>query len=85
MVDEDFLDDLCDFVTEGIKRDVGGIPRQFLLELITVQNLVEEHDGSDGGKEYIPRDVYHFPWTGYLRRSRALWMGKRFVMLMIMG
>ena len=58
LVDDGFLDDLCNSVTEGLKGDVGVIPRQFLRELITVPDLVEEHDGADGGKEYVPRDVY---------------------------
>jgi hypothetical protein len=48
-------------VTEGLKGDVGVIPRQFLRELITVLDLVEEHDGSDGGDAYIPKEVYDFP------------------------
>lgn len=65
LVDDAFLDSLCDKVTQGLKGDVGVIPRQFLRELITVLDLVEEHDGSDGGKEYIPKDVYDFP-TGDL-------------------
>lgn len=61
LVDDDFLNSLCDLVTEGLRGDVGVIPRQFLRELITVLDLVEEHDGSDGGKEYIPKEVYDFP------------------------
>jgi len=61
LVDDSFLESLCDKVTEGLKGDVGVIPRQFLRELITVLDLVEEHDGSDGGEEYIPKDVYDFP------------------------
>nr|MDA3788753.1 BREX system ATP-binding protein BrxD [Desulfobacula sp.] len=65
LVDDDFLDSLCNLVTEGLKGDVGVIPRQFLRELITVLDLVEEHDGSDGGKAYIPKEVYDFP-TGEL-------------------
>ena len=24
-------------------------------------DLVDEHDGSDGGKVYIPKEVYNFP------------------------
>ena len=49
-------------MTQGLKGDVGVIPRQFLLELITVLDLVDEHDGSDGGKVYIPKEVYNFPF-----------------------
>jgi len=47
--------------SQGLKGDVGVIPRQFLRELITVLDLVDEHDGSDGGKVYIPKEVYNFP------------------------
>lgn len=65
LVDNDFLDSLCDKVTTGLKGDLGVIPRQFLRELVTVLDLVEEHDGSDGGKAYIPKEVYDFP-TGDL-------------------
>jgi hypothetical protein len=61
LVDDEFLEFLCNSVTEGLKGDVGVIPRQFLRELITVLDLAEEHDGSDGGKPYIPKDVYNFP------------------------
>ena len=61
LVDDSFLESLCDKVTEGLKGDVGVIPRQFLRELITVLDLVEEHDGADGGNEYIPKNVYDFP------------------------
>lgn len=64
LVDDDFLGQLSQLVTEGLRGDVGVIPRQFLRELITVLDLVEEHDGSDGGKEYIPREVYNFPSGG---------------------
>jgi len=61
LVDDSFLDSLSKMVTEGLKGDVGVIPRQFLRELITVLDLVEEHDGSDGGDAYIPKEVYNFP------------------------
>jgi len=61
LVDDTFLDNLCDHVTTGLKGDIGVIPRQFLRELITVLDLVDEHDGSDGNKPYIPKDAYKFP------------------------
>ena len=64
LVDDDFLGLLSKLVTEGLRGDVGVIPRQFLRELVTVLDLVEEHDGSDGGDEYIPREVYNFPTGG---------------------
>lgn len=72
LVDDDFLDSLCSQVTEGLKGDVGVIPRQFLRELITVLDLVEEHDGSDGGEPYIPKDVYDFPSGGLSEEDRIL-------------
>ena len=72
LVDDDFLDSLCSRVTEGLKGDVGVIPRQFLRELITVLDLVEEHDGSDGGEPYIPKDVYDFPSGGLSEEDRIL-------------
>jgi len=76
LVDDGFLDDLCDSVTEGLKGDVGVIPRQFLRELVTVLDLVEEHDGSDGGKVYIPREVYNFPSGGLSEEEKTLVQGK---------
>ena len=75
-VDDAFLEFLCDKVTEGLKGDVGVIPRQFLRELITVMDLVEEHDGSDGGKEYIPKDVYDFPSGDLSAEDQALAEGR---------
>lgn len=72
LVDDSFLEFLCDKVTEGLKGDVGVIPRQFLRELITVLDLVEEHDGSDGGKEYVPKEVYDFPSGGLSAEDQAL-------------
>ena len=61
LVDDEFLDALCTHVTTGLKGDVGVIPRQFLRELITVLDLVDENDGSDGEKAYIPKEAYKFP------------------------
>ena len=75
-MDDGFLDDLCDYVTEGLKGDVGVIPRQFLRELITVLDLVEEHDGADGGKEYVPREVYNFSLDGLSEEEQSLVDGK---------
>ena len=72
LVDDDFLDSLCSRVPEGLKGDVGVIPRQFLRELVTVLDLVEEHDGSDGGEPYIPKDVYDFPSGGLSEEDRIL-------------
>lgn len=72
LVDDDFLNSLCSLVTEGLKGDVGVIPRQFLRELITVLDLVEEHDGSDGGDEYIPKKVYDFPTGGLSEEDQTL-------------
>jgi len=72
LVDDDFLNSLCSLVTKGLKGDVGVIPRQFLRELITVLDLVEEHDGSDGEREYIPKDVYNFPSGGLSEQDQSL-------------
>jgi len=60
LVDDEFLQRLAEEVTDGLRGDVGVVPRQFLRELITVMDLVEENDGSDGGAEYIPKEVYRF-------------------------
>lgn len=65
LVDEEFIDSLVDMVSDGLRGDVGVVPRQFLRELVTVLDLADEHDGSDEGEEYIPKNVYHFP-TGEL-------------------
>jgi len=75
-VDDEFLDHLCNLVTQGLKGDVGVIPRQFLRELITVLDLVDEHDGSDGGKVYIPKDVYNFPSGDLSEGEQSLVAGK---------
>lgn len=63
LVDDFFIDSLTAMVTSGLRGDVGVIPRQFLRELVTVLDLVEEFDGSDGGDAYIPKDRYNFPAT----------------------
>jgi hypothetical protein len=63
LVDDSFIDDLTDLVTSGLRGDVGVIPRQFLRELVTILDLVEEYNGSDGGEVYIPRDQYRFPMS----------------------
>ncbi|TAH55297.1 MAG: BREX system ATP-binding protein BrxD [Treponema sp.] len=63
LVDDFFIDSLTAMVTSGLRGDVGVIPRQFLRELVTVLDLVEEFDGSDGGEAYIPKDRYNFPAT----------------------
>jgi len=60
LVDDEFVARLTDMVTSGLRGDVGVIPRQFLKQLVTVFDLVEEHDGSDG-TEYIPKSAYKFP------------------------
>ena len=72
LVDDNFLDQLCNQVTEGFKGDVGVIPRQFLRELITVFDLMEEHDGSDGGDEYIPKQAYNFSAGGLSEEEQIL-------------
>jgi len=76
LVDDDFLEQLCDQVTEGFKGDVGVIPRQFLREFITVLDLVEEHDGSDGGDEYIPKQVYNFTAGNLSEQEQVIQSGE---------
>ncbi len=63
LVDDRFLDSLTGAVCSGLRGDVGVIPRQFLRELVSVLDLVEEYDGSDGGEAYIPADQYRFPMS----------------------
>lgn len=60
LVDDSFLHRLVEEVTTGLRGDVGVVPRQFLRELITVMDLVEENDGTDGGPVYVPKEVYEF-------------------------
>lgn len=60
LVDDAFLSRLVQEVTTGLRGDVGVVPRQFLRELITVMDLVEENDGSDGSPAYDPREIYRF-------------------------
>lgn len=54
-VDDEFIGLLARQVTSGLKGDVGVIPRQFLRELVTIFDLVEENE------DYSPREVYKFP------------------------
>lgn len=61
LVDDAFIASLTQAVTTGLRGDVGVIPRQFLRELVTVLDLVEENDGSDGNPEYNPKAAYRFP------------------------
>ena len=61
LVDDEFVSNLTRMVTAGLKGDVGVIPRQFLRDLITVMDLVEENDGRDGSPAYIPKEAYRFP------------------------
>lgn len=49
-----FIDRLVAEVTTGFKGDVGVVPRQFLRELVTQLDLVEEHP------EYEPMAEYGF-------------------------
>ena len=65
LVDDDFIESLTQAVTTGLRGDVGVIPRQFLRELVTVLDLVEENDGSGGEPAYIPKDAYRFPSTTF--------------------
>ena len=47
-----FVDRLVAAVTAGFKGDVGVVPRQFLRELVTQLDLVEEHPDYDPMTEY---------------------------------
>lgn len=76
LVNDQFLDNLTRLVTEGLKGDVGVIPRQFLRELVTVLDLVEDYDGTNGEKEYIPSDVYEFPSGELSEEDKLLAEGK---------
>ncbi|MCC6811541.1 MAG: BREX system ATP-binding protein BrxD [Deltaproteobacteria bacterium] len=49
-----FIDRLVDEVTAGFKGDVGVVPRQFLRELVTQMDLVDEQ------AEYDPMTHYGF-------------------------
>lgn len=51
-VSDAFIDRLVAEVTAGFKGDVGVVPRQFLRELVTQMDLVEEHADYDPMKEY---------------------------------
>jgi hypothetical protein len=51
-VSDAFIDRLVAEVTAGFKGDVGIVPRQFLRELVTQMDLVEEHTDYDPMKEY---------------------------------
>ncbi len=53
-VSDTFVQRLVDAVTTGFKGDVGVVPRQFLRELVTVMDLVEDDDA------YDPSHVYKF-------------------------
>jgi hypothetical protein len=64
LVDDEFIHHLTAMVSKGLRGDVGVIPRQFLRELVTIFDLVEENDGSDGSPEYIPKVAYSFPAGG---------------------
>jgi hypothetical protein len=47
-----FIARLVADVTAGFKGDVGVVPRQFLRELVTQMDLVEEHADYDPATEY---------------------------------
>lgn len=47
-----FIERLVAEVTAGFKGDVGVVPRQFLRELVTQLDLVDEHEDYDPATEY---------------------------------
>ena len=51
-VSTEFISRLVAEVTKGFKGDVGVVPRQFLRELVTQLDLVEEHGEYDPMSEY---------------------------------
>lgn len=51
-VSGEFIERLVGQVTAGFKGDVGVVPRQFLRELITQMDMVEEHPSYDPMAEY---------------------------------
>lgn len=69
LVDEAFIDSLVAMVSIGLRGDVGVVPRQFLRELVTVFDLVEEHE------DYIPKEVYRFPSGGISGEEQAMITG----------
>ena len=75
LVDDEFISSLTQAVSAGLKGDVGVIPRQFLRELVTVLDLVDENDGSDGKPEYNPKEAYHFPSSSLSSDEQSLISG----------
>jgi hypothetical protein len=53
------LGDLADSVTRGFAGDVGVVPRQFLRQLVTIFDLVEQDEGFDVATalDFQPRDL----------------------------
>jgi hypothetical protein len=51
-IDDTFIDRLVAEVTKGFKGDVGVVPRQFLRELITQMDLVDENPDYDPSAQY---------------------------------
>ena len=51
-IDDAFVDRLVAEVTKGFKGDVGVVPRQFLRELITQMDLVDENPDYDPSAQY---------------------------------
>lgn len=71
LVDDHFIDSLTKSVTSGLRGDVGVIPRQFLRELVTIFDLVEEHE------DYEPKLVYKFPSTDLSPEDQELAQGSQ--------
>ena len=72
LVDDEFISSLTQAVSTGLRGDVGVIPRQFLRELVTVLDLVDENDGSDGKPEYNPKEAYRFPSSSLSSDEQSL-------------
>ena len=51
-ISEEFIQRLVEEVTKGFKGDVGIVPRQFLREVVTKMDLVDEHEAYEPAKQY---------------------------------
>ena len=70
-IDDAFIERLVAEVTKGFKGDVGVVPRQFLRELITQMDLVDEHP------DYDPAAAYGFAPSELSDEERYRMAGER--------
>lgn len=64
------IDDLVRRVTEGLKGDVGVVPRQFLRQFVDMLDLVEQEE------DYDPRDFARLKPAEATLEEQALMQGK---------